>query len=169
MEDLYLILNLVHIGLKRFMAVLASCYIGFIKLYWQQNYRKLYFSWQWQKKRLIFNSADQLHLGSWADLTLSPLCSLNFTGTSRTQRSHLEYWALQYKTDLDILERPQWMATKIIKGLEHLSREERLREFGLFRLKGRRLGEIFSILQLFDPLYKGKVQRSLSQLLFHGV
>lgn len=117
----------------------------------------------------MFNSADQLHLGSCADLTLSPLCSLNFTGTSRTQRSHLEYWALQYKTDLDILERPQWMATKIIKGLEHLSREERLREFGLFRLKGRRLGEIFSILQLFDPLYKGKVQRSLSQLLFHGV
>lgn len=34
------------------------------------------------------------------------------------------------------------MATKMIKGLEHLSCEERLREF---RLKGRRLGEIFSM------------------------
>jgi len=32
----------------------------------------------------------------------------------------------QYKRDLDILERVQWRATKMLKGLGHLCCEERL-------------------------------------------
>lgn len=58
-------------------------------------------------------------------------------------RPNLEYcvqfWAPQYKRDLDILDRVQGKVTKMIKCLEHLSYEERLRQLVLFRPEKRSL------------------------------
>ena len=53
--------------------------------------------------------------------------------------SCIQVWSPQHRTDMDLLERDQRMAAEMIRGLEHLCSEEKLRELGLFSLQKRSL------------------------------
>ena len=81
---------------------------------------------------------------------------------------HLEYciqmWSPQYRRDVNLLDRIQRRATKMIQGMEHLSCEDRLRKLVLFSLGRSSLRK--DLIVAFQNI-KGGYKKEGNRL-FHG-
>ncbi|PKU43473.1 rna-directed dna polymerase from mobile element jockey-like [Limosa lapponica baueri] len=112
---------------------------------------KLNMSWQYvlaaQKANRILGYIKR-SMASWSQEVILPFCS-------GENPPGVQLWSPQHRKDMDLLERVQRRATKMIRGLEHPSYEDRLRELGLFSLEKRRLqGDLIAAFQYLKGAYR---------------
>ena len=82
-------------------------------------------------------------------------------------RPHLEYciqaWSPYLNQDINMLERVQRRATKLIAGISHLSYEDRLKELNMFTFRNRLIrGDMIQVYRMFAGLDKIDISKFLT-------
>jgi len=72
----------------------------------------------------------------------------------------VQFWALQYKKDVEAMEHFQIITVKLLKDVEHRSYRGRLRKLGLFSLEKRKLRE--DLIALYSSLKGGCAEVRIS-------
>ncbi|KFQ67427.1 hypothetical protein N335_13692, partial [Phaethon lepturus] len=89
---------------------------------------------------------------------------LYFTLVTPHLESCVQLWSPQHRKDTDLLEQVQRRARNMIRGMEHLSCEDRLKELGLLSLGKRRLwGDFIAACQYLKGVYKKDGDRLFSR------
>jgi len=90
------------------------------------------------RKHIIPWSCSKRSVASMSREVILPL----YSAVVKTHlESCIQLWSPQHRKDMDLLERVWRRATKMVRGLEHLFYDKRLRELKLLTLKNRRLWE----------------------------
>jgi len=111
-----------------------------------------------QKTNRILGCIER-SIASMSSEVILPLCSA-------LMRPHLEcciqFWSSLHKRDMALLEWVQRTATKIIRGMEHFSYDERLRKLGLLSLE-KAPSRAYSSLPVPEKRPARKLERDFSK------
>jgi len=70
------------------------------------------------------------------------------------RKSCVHLWSSHHRKDKDLLEQVHRRTTEIIRGMECLSYEKRLRELGLFSLKKMLRGDLIAVFEYLKEAYE---------------